>query len=152
MPAAPGPRGELVVMVTVLEDLFLSPRLHHVGIITPSEKRANDQLRRLGLQEDYRGYVEKWDVLCIFTKPNEGSPLEFVIPFSGPLKDFNQGVGGLHHIALTVPDIRATMRLLAQAGVRTLEDEPVKGAGPFLCNFLPPLFTRGFTLELVEEL
>jgi methylmalonyl-CoA/ethylmalonyl-CoA epimerase len=139
-------------MVAALEDLFLSPRLHHVGIITPSEKQAKKQMKRLGLQEDYRGYVEKWDVLCIFTRPNQGSPLEFVIPYSGPLKDFQKGLGGLHHIALTVPDIRATMKRLAQAGIRTLEDEPVKGAGPFLCNFLPPIFTRGFTVELVEEL
>jgi catechol 2,3-dioxygenase-like lactoylglutathione lyase family enzyme len=134
------------------EGLFLSPRLHHVGIVTPSEKRANAQIKRLGLTEDYRGYVEKWDVLCIFTKPNDGSPLEFVIPYSGPLKSFNNGLGGLHHIAVTVPDIRATMRELAQTGIRTLEDEPVKGAGPFLCNFLHPLFVRGFTVELVQEL
>jgi hypothetical protein len=139
-------------MVKAVEDLFLNPRLHHVGIVTPSERHASSQMKRLGLEEDYRGYVEKWDVLCIFTRPNGGSPLEFVIPYSGPLKDFNKGVGGLHHIALTVPDIRATMSDLARVGVRMLADEPVKGAGRFLCNFLHPLFTRGFTIEVVEEL
>ena len=135
-----------------VDGLFVNARLHHVGIVAPSEQRAHAQMKLLGLTEDYRGYVQKWDVLCIFAKPNGGSPLEFVIPFSGPLKTFNKGVGGLHHIALTVPDIRATMKELARGGVRTLEDEPVKGAGPFLCNFLHPLFVRGFAVELVEEL
>ena len=139
-------------MVGRISDLIVGPRLHHVGIVTPSEKQANLQMTSLGLTEEFRGYVEKWDVLCIFTRPNGASPLEFVIPFSGPLKQFNGGLGGLHHIGLTVRDIRTTMRELAKNGITMLEDEPVKGAGPFLCNFLHPAFTKGFTVELVQEL
>jgi methylmalonyl-CoA/ethylmalonyl-CoA epimerase len=139
-------------MVAAVVDLFVTPAVHHIGIVTPTEKQANAQMAKLGLKEDFRGYVEKWDVLCIFTQPNGGSALEFVVPYSGPLMLFNGGLGGLHHIALTVRNIRAAMAEMARQGVKTLEDEPVKGAGAFLCNFLPPIFTRGFTIELVQPL
>jgi catechol 2,3-dioxygenase-like lactoylglutathione lyase family enzyme len=134
------------------DGFFDKPRLHHIGIVAPTEKQAEAQMKKLGLKEAFRGYVEKWDVLCIFAQSNGGSPLEFVVAFSGPLKNFNRGLGGLHHIALAVPDIRASMKYLAENGVTMLEDEPVRGAGPFLCNFLHPIFTGGFTVELVEEL
>ena len=139
-------------MTGAIAEIFVNPRLHHVGIISPSEKRAQTQMAKLGLVEDFRGYVEKWDVLCIFTRPNGVTPIEFVVPFSGPLRDFNKRLGGLHHIALTVADIRKTMRDLAQNGIRTIEDEPVKGAGAFLCNFLHPIFTGAFSVEIVEPL
>ncbi len=36
--------------------------------------------------------------------------------------------------------------------MKLLEPEPVKGAGPFLCNFLSPIYTRGITIEFVELL
>lgn len=139
-------------MLADVHALLDSPRLHHVGIITPSEEQASRQMAKLGLTEAFRGYVQRWDVLCIFSQANGGSPIEFVIPYSGPLKSFNSGVGGLHHIALTVEDLRVTMEHLTGKGVKMLEEEPVKGAGAFLCNFLHPMFTRGFTVELVQEL
>ncbi|MGH6802696.1 MAG: VOC family protein [Methyloceanibacter sp.] len=139
-------------MNSAVETVLSNPRLHHVGIVTASAQRALEHMSKLGLQEDFRGYVEKWDVLCIFARPNGGSPIEFVVPFSGPLLEFNRGLGGIHHVALTVPDLRAAMTQLAARGVKMLEEEPVKGAGPFLCNFLHPLYTRAFAVELVEEL
>lgn len=127
-----------------------NPPLHHVGVVVRSEKKALAQMARLGLQEDFRGYVARWDVLCIFAAGNGASPIEFVVPYSGPLLQFNQGLGGLHHIALVVPDLAQSMAELAASGVKMLEDEPVQGAGDFLCNFLPPIFTQGFAVELVQ--
>lgn len=127
-----------------------NPELHHVGIISPTEKQALNQMQLLGLTEWYRGYVATWQVLCIFTQPNGASPIEFVVPDGGPLKAFNNGLGGIHHIALTVPDLIAATTTLADLGIKALEPEPVKGAGPFLCNFLPPLYTKSFSVELVQ--
>jgi len=34
--------------------------------------------------------------------------------------------------------------------MKFLEPAPIKGAGPFLCNFLSPMFTRGVLIEFVE--
>jgi len=128
------------------------PPLHHVGIIQPSEADAFALMELLGLEEDYRGYVPQWRALCVFTKPHRGSPIEFVIPDGGPLAAFNKGAGGLHHIALEVPDIAAVARALEGQGMKLLEPEPVKGAGDFLCNFLSPVYTRGITVEFVQLL
>ncbi len=130
-----------------------APVLHHVGIIVASEKQALAQMSRLGLKEHYRGHVAAWDVLCIFAHGNGGSPLEFVVPpASGPLRDFNKGLGGLHHLAFAVPDLMEATARLAAIGVTMLEPQPVQGAGPFLCNFMPPLYTRAYAVELVQLL
>ena len=127
-----------------------SQLLHHVGIVQPDEEDALALMRMLGLEEDYRGFVPQWSALCIFTKARQGSPIEFVIPRGGPLEKFNKGAGGLHHIALQVPDLDALRVALEAEGMRLLEDEPVKGAGDFLCNFLSPVYTRGITIEFVQ--
>jgi methylmalonyl-CoA/ethylmalonyl-CoA epimerase len=62
------------------------------------------------------------------------------------------GAGGLHHIALQVPDLDALAKDLAAQDMRLLEPTHVKGAGNFLCNFLSPLYTRGVTIEYVQML
>lgn len=140
-------------MNPLAEYVFSNPKVHHVGIVVASEARAAAQMAALGLEEDFRGRVEIWDVLCIFAKANGGSPMEFVVP--GPrsaLRSFNGGLGGLHHVALTVPDLAVAMARFAESGVALIEAEPVKGAGQFICNFLPPIYTRGYAVELVQEL
>ena len=126
--------------------------LHHVGIVQPTEADAKALMALLGLEEDYRGFVPQWSALCIFTVAKSGSPIEFVIPDGGPLERFNKGAGGLHHIALQVPSLADLAKALEAEGMKLLEPEPVKGAGPFLCNFLSPIYTRGITIEFVELL
>jgi catechol 2,3-dioxygenase-like lactoylglutathione lyase family enzyme len=130
----------------------MSLPLHHVGIIQPSEDDALAMMALLGLEEDFRGFVPQWSALCIFTKASGRSPIEFVIPDGGPLAAFNDGFGGLHHVALEVPDLRALARNLAELDVRLLEPEPIKGAGNFLCNFMSPVYSRGLTVEFVQLL
>lgn len=126
--------------------------LHHVGIVVPSEDQVKFLSELLGLREWFRGYVERWQALCIFTVPGRGSPIEFVVPSGGTLAKFNRGVGGLHHVALVVENLDAAASRLADRGMKLLEAEHVKGAGPFLCNFLSPIYTRGILVELVQEL
>jgi catechol 2,3-dioxygenase-like lactoylglutathione lyase family enzyme len=128
------------------------PSLHHVGIVSPSEAEAEAFMTMMGLVEDYRGYVPQWSALCIFTRPNGATPIEFVVPDGGPLMRFNKGAGGLHHIALQVPDLESLANRLQAEGMRLLEPEHVKGAGNFLCNFLSPVFTRGIQVEFVQVL
>lgn len=134
-------------LLTVLHQ----PVLHHVGIVVSSEKAALLQLKRLGLEEDWRGSVPEWDVLCIFAKGNGGSPIELVVPGpDSPLRGFNQGLGGLHHLAFCVPDLAQATAALRRLGVKLVSEHAVKGAGDFICNFIPPLYTRAYTVELVQ--
>ena len=65
---------------------------------------------------------------------------------------FNKGAGGLHHIAIEVPDIAAASAAYEAQGFRMVEPAAVKGAGDFLCNFLMPSATRGIITELVQPL
>lgn len=130
----------------------MEPYLHHVGIIVPSERRVAALMTLLQLEEAYRGYVDRWQALCIFTKASTGSPLEFVVPQGGVLKEFNSGVGGVHHVALAVESLEKVSQRLQAKGMKLLEEEPIKGAGPFYCNFLSPLYTRGVLIEFVEEI
>jgi hypothetical protein len=125
-------------------------RLHHVGIVRPNEREAVEQMSLLGLEEEYRGFVPRWSALCIFTRASLGSAIEFVVPKGGPLANFNEGVGGLHHIALEVHDLDEIALGLHAQGMKFLEVEHVRGAGPFICNFLSPGFTRGLTIEYVQ--
>ncbi len=126
--------------------------LHHVGIVLPSEEDVATMMALLGMQEDYRGFVPQWSALCIFAKADKGSLIEFVVPNGGPLERFNKGAGGVHHIALEVADLAETMRSYEAQGMKFLEPAPIKGAGPFLCNFLSPMFTRGTMIEFVQPL
>ncbi len=124
--------------------------LHHVGIVLPNEEDVQSLMTVLGMREDYRGFVPRWSALCIFAKADRGSLIEFVVPQGGPLERFNKGAGGVHHVAFEVADLAATMRALEALGMKFLETEPIKGAGPFLCNFLSPVYTRGALVEFVE--
>jgi methylmalonyl-CoA/ethylmalonyl-CoA epimerase len=130
----------------------LDRRLHHVGVIAPSEQQAAELMQLLGLVEHERGYVERYEALCIFTAGNGGSPIELVVPSGGRLEQFNRGLGGLHHLAIAVDSLAALSAELAEQGIRLLEPEPVRGAGAFLCNFIAPVYTRGTIVEFVEEL
>ena len=124
--------------------------LHHVGIVVPDMNEMTAMMNTLGLVEDYRGYVPEFFALCVFTKANGASPVEFVIPDGGPLLKFNKGMGGLHHLAYLTDSLDAKAVELTAAGMRFIADKHVRGAGPFRCNFLSPIYTRGLTVEYIE--
>jgi len=94
-------------------------------------------------------YVPAYEADCIFTE-GPGGCLELIIPRGGKLKSFNKGAGGLHHVALEVDDLAAESTRLESEGVRLLEASPVD-AGDLLINFVPPAFTRGVIVELVQR-
>ena len=105
----------------------------------------------MGLEEAHRGFVEQYQALCIFTR-GTGGVVELVVPTGGVLQKFNRGVGGLHHVAFEVNDLQELAEELSKKGVKLLEAQPVRGSGRFLCNFLSPTYTRGLTVEFVQEL
>ena len=57
---------------------------------------------------------------------------------------------GLHHVAIKVPDLPATVERLKAGGARLL-NEPRPGAGGHLYVFLHPSLTGGVLLELIQE-
>lgn len=58
---------------------------------------------------------------------------------------------GIHHLTLTVPNLREALRKLESDGIRLIDREPRTGAGHELIAFLHPTSTAGVLIELVEE-
>jgi len=124
-------------------------RLHHVGIIVPDAERLQELCRICGVTPGRRQYVAEYQAECVFSE-GPGGVIEFIIPGGGKLAKFNNGNGGLHHIAIEVDDLRATTADLAADGIKLLEASPVD-AGPIWINFLPPVFSRGVIVEYVQK-
>ena len=126
-------------------------RMHHVGVVLPTVEQAERLIQLFGLKVDYRGYVKSYHADLIFTQygPNE-SPIEFIIPHEGVLTKFNNGKGGIAHIAFEVEDVEAASRELEEHGLEMLEKAPVEGTSDIIVNFLRPRYSEGILFELVQ--
>lgn len=126
-------------------------RMHHVGIVLPELSYAQDLIDMFGLEVDYKGFVDAYHADLIFTKYGEKeSPIEFIIPKEGVLTKFNNGKGGIAHIAFEVDDIEACSKELIDRGFEMLEKAPVEGTSDIIVNFLRPRYSHGILVELVQ--
>ncbi|HLL74292.1 MAG TPA: methylmalonyl-CoA epimerase [Pyrinomonadaceae bacterium] len=73
---------------------------------------------------------------------HEGSPVAKFLRKRGP---------GIHHVAVRVEDIRASLARLKEQGARLIDEEPRVGAGGCLVAFVHPQSAGGVLLELVEH-
>lgn len=60
--------------------------------------------------------------------------------------------GGIHHIAVQVEDIRASLAKLKENGARLIDEKPRVGAEGRLVAFVHPSSANGVLLELVQTL
>lgn len=71
---------------------------------------------------------------------------------ASPIAKFLEKRGaGVHHIAVRVDDIRATLARLKEQGLRLIDEVPRVGAGGCLVAFIHPSSANGVLLELVEH-
>ncbi|MDR2441804.1 MAG: VOC family protein [Planctomycetaceae bacterium] len=129
-------------------------KIHHIGIIVPNEEQVNFLLKLTGLEHGHSVYVKEYQATCVFAveKEREGSQLEFIIPdVNSKLSKFNNGLGGIHHLAIETPNIKQTMEYLdKEFEIDFIEKEPVE-AGDLLINFLSPSMTRSIIIEFVQK-
>lgn len=134
-------------------------RMHHVGIVLPTVEQAERLIELFGMEVDYRGHIDSYDSDLIFTKygPLSESPIEFIIPHSGVLTQFNGGKGGLAHIAFEVEDVEAAAKELEEKGLGMLErhsvravSTPPEGTSDIIVNFIRPRYSEGVLFELVQ--
>jgi lactoylglutathione lyase/methylmalonyl-CoA/ethylmalonyl-CoA epimerase len=139
-------------------------RIHHIGIVMPTEEYARDIMELFGMEEDHAGYVECYQTDVIFTKhgPNE-SPIEFIIPKgTSVLKDFNGGKGGIAHVCFEVDDCEATSKAMEAKGFKMLEAPKCQRSGlarkdgsdahDLVINFLRPKYAHGVLFEFVQRI
>lgn len=122
--------------------------IHHTGIVCSNDKAAELASfltlihGNLHIEEQY---IPEFSCKCIML---EG--IELIIPDGGPLLNWLTEHGDtIHHIAVKVDDVAKISEAMQDGGVRMVCEEPVKGIGGMLVNFIHPE-ELGIMIELVE--
>ncbi len=128
-------------------------KIDHLGIAVRSLDRALEFYRdRLGLTVSLRETVahEKVNVAML---PLGEPRIELLEPVDADsvIGRFLEKRGeGIHHIAIRVPDLGASVERLRASGAKLL-NEPRAGAGGHLYVFVHPSSTGGVLIELIQE-
>ena len=128
-------------------------KIDHLGIAVRSVDHALEFYRdQLGLSVGIRETVaqEKVNVAMLAVGEPRIELLEPTEPDSVIGKFLEKRGEGLHHVALRVPDLQASVAKLRVSGARLL-NEPRAGAGGHLYVFVHPSSTGGVLLELIQE-
>src|SRR5829696_1000911 len=128
-------------------------KINHLGIAT---KGIDEALKfwedALGLENVHTEIVEDQKVRVAMLPLGE-SRIELLEPTSedSPISKFlaKRG-GGIHHIAVEVEDIEASLAKLKDQGMRLIDESPRTGAEGCLVAFVHPSSANGVLLELVQ--
>lgn len=128
-------------------------KINHLGIAT---KGIDEALKfwsdALGLENVHTEIVEDQKVRVAMLPIGE-SRVELLEPTSddSPISKFlEKRGGGIHHIAVEVDDIGASLAKLKSQGMRLIDESPRIGAEGCLVAFVHPSSTSGVLLELVQ--
>ena len=127
-------------------------RIDHLGIAVRSLDAALQFYEhQLGFRVSLRETVEQ-EKVNVAMLPAGGPRIE-LLEATGPdsvIAKFIEKRGeGIHHVAIQVPDLAATVDRLKAQGARLL-NEPRPGAGGHLYVFVHPSSTGGVLLELIQ--
>ena len=129
-------------------------KINHLGIAT---KGIEEALKfwgdALGLESVHTETVEDQKVrvamlpigdtrIELLEATSEDSPITKFIEKRG---------GGIHHIAVEVEDIEASLAKLKAEGIRLIDETPRLGAENCLVAFVHPSSANGVLLELVQK-
>lgn len=131
-----------------------SMKIDHIGVATNRLAESLAVWRdALGLEVDSSEDVIDQGVRIAMLPLGE-THVELLEPLSpdSPIGKFLATRGpGIHHLAIQVDDIRASLADLAKKGARLIDQEPRVGAGGCLVAFIHPSSTNGALLELVQR-
>lgn len=129
-------------------------KINHLGIAT---KDISEALKfwgdALGLENVHTEFVEDQKVRIAMLPIGE-SRIELLEPTSedSPISKFlEKRGGGIHHIAVEVEDIEASLAKLKFQGMRLIDESPRIGAEGCLVAFVHPSSANGVLLELVQK-
>jgi methylmalonyl-CoA/ethylmalonyl-CoA epimerase len=128
-------------------------KIDHIGIATERIDEALGLWRDvLGLELASTEDVAEQGVRVAMLSIGE-SHVELLEPLGPetPVGKFLRKRGpGIHHVAIRVPDIRASLVHLKEQGIRLIDENPRLGAGGCLVAFVHPSSANGILLELVQ--
>lgn len=130
-------------------------KINHLGIATRGiDEALGFWAEALGLENIHTETVEDQKVRVAMLPIGE-SRIELLEPTSddSPISKFlDKRGGGIHHIAVDVDDINATLAQLRSKGVRLIDESPRVGAEGCLVAFVHPASANGVLLELVQTI
>ncbi|MEP7075945.1 MAG: methylmalonyl-CoA epimerase [Acidobacteriota bacterium] len=129
-------------------------KINHLGIATNGiEDALKFWSEALGLENVHTEVVEDQKVRVAMLPLGE-SRVELLEPTSddSPISKFLEKRGpGIHHIAVEVEDIEASLAKLKARGMRLIDETPRIGAENCLVAFVHPASAGGVLLELVQS-
>lgn len=129
-------------------------KIDHIGIATRALEEGLAVWRdALGLKVDATEEVVEQGVRVAMLRIGETHVelLEASRPDSPVARFIEKRGPGIHHIAVEVADIRASLAELKRKGARLVDEVPRVGAGGCLVAFVHPASTNGVLLELVQH-
>jgi methylmalonyl-CoA epimerase len=137
-----------------LRRLFRLLKVDHIGIATRSIEEGLSVWRdALGLEVHSTEEVTEQGVkVCMLAVGDTHVELlEPLGPDTSVGKFIDKRGPGMHHIAIEVKDIRASLAELKNKGARLIDETPRVGAGGCLVAFVHPSSINGVLLELVQH-
>ncbi|SDM79985.1 methylmalonyl-CoA epimerase [Fictibacillus solisalsi] len=129
-------------------------KIDHIGIAVESlDEVLPFYVNTLGLKLEAIEEVPSQNVKVAFIKIGE-SRLELLEPLSeqSPIRQFITKRGqGVHHVALGVEGISERIGELKNAGIKMIQEKPVKGAGDASIAFIHPSSSHKVLFELCDK-
>ena len=127
--------------------------IDHLGVAVKSLAEARKFYERLGLKSLDEGEVAAEKIRYAMFPVGESriELLEATAPDSAIARFVAKRGEGLHHVALHVPDLAATVERLKKEGTRFVTDAIKVGAGGHLYVFVHPSSAGGVLIELCED-
>jgi methylmalonyl-CoA/ethylmalonyl-CoA epimerase len=130
-------------------------KLDHIGLATHELEEGLALWRdTLGLKVETTEEIQEQGVRVAML-PIGDTHVELLEPLSpeSPVGKFLSKRGpGIHHLAVEVQDIHASLADLKKRGARLIDETPRVGARGCLVAFVHPATTNGILLELVQHL
>jgi methylmalonyl-CoA epimerase len=127
--------------------------IDHLGIAVKSLAEAKKFYRAMGFDIGHEELVEHEKVRVAMVPAGDSriELLEATSDDSAVARFIAKRGEGLHHVAISVEDLQATIDALKKTGTRFISDEIKIGAGGHLYVFVHPSSAGGVLLELVMD-
>lgn len=128
-------------------------KIDHLGIAVESIAAARGFYEALGLHVTREETIEHEQVRTAMI-PLGDSRIELLEPLredSAVGRFLKKRGAGLHHVALHVDDVSATLASLKAQGAKLISEELQVGAGGHLYFFVHPASTGGALLEICQD-
>ena len=132
--------------------------IDHIGVVVENiDEAIKFYTEKLGMRLVHQEVLEDRGIKVAFLTGKDGeTAVELLEPINH--EDINNTVAkflknrgpGLHHLAIRVNDIEASLRELESKGLQLVDKKPRPGARGHLVAFVHPKSVMGVLLELVQ--